>query len=82
MPTGRHPGSGLGTQIVQSLVQDLRGVITWTDADPHGTKVVFTAQLRTLSGDGATTPYGSPGPGPVAGAPAVPGPTSPTSTPT
>ncbi|WP_295697705.1 PAS domain-containing sensor histidine kinase [Lapillicoccus sp.] len=82
MPTGRHPGSGLGTQIVQSLVQDLRGVITWTDADPHGTKVVFTAQLRTLSGDGSTTPYGSPGPGPVVGAPAVPGPTSPTSTPT
>jgi len=67
MPTGRHPGSGLGTQIVQSLVQDLRGVITWTEADPHGTKVVFTAQLRTLSGDAGSGPSG--GPGPVAGFP-------------
>ncbi|MEO7059856.1 MAG: histidine kinase dimerization/phosphoacceptor domain -containing protein, partial [Lapillicoccus sp.] len=57
MPAGRRPGSGLGTQIVQSLVQDLRGVISWTPAVPHGTIVEFTAQLRPLPGDsGATSP--------------------------
>jgi len=52
MPHGRHPGSGLGTQIVQSLVQDLEGSITWSDAQPHGTRVRFTARLRPLPGDG------------------------------
>ncbi len=50
MAPGRRPGSGLGTQIVQSLVQDLQGSITWTDSEPHGTRVVFTAQLRPLPG--------------------------------
>ncbi|MEO9153878.1 MAG: ATP-binding protein, partial [Lapillicoccus sp.] len=60
MPVGRRPGSGLGTQIVQSLVQDLRGSITWTDAEPHGTRVVFTAQLRTLAADAGAAIYGSP----------------------
>ena len=50
MAPGRRPGSGLGTQIVQSLVQDLQGSITWTDSEPHGTQVVFTAQLRPLPG--------------------------------
>jgi two-component system, sensor histidine kinase PdtaS len=47
---GRRPGSGLGTQIVQSLVQDLRGTIRWTPAEPHGTQVTFTAALRQLEG--------------------------------
>ena len=46
----RRPGSGLGTQIVQSLVQDLRGTIRWTPAEPHGTQVTFTAALRPLKG--------------------------------
>ena len=46
----RRPGSGLGTQIVQSLVQDLRGTIRWTSAEPHGTQVTFTAALRPLKG--------------------------------
>ena len=47
---GRRPGSGLGTQIVQSLVQDLRGTIRWSPAEPHGTQVTFTAALRPLKG--------------------------------
>ncbi|HEU4329619.1 MAG TPA: histidine kinase N-terminal domain-containing protein [Lapillicoccus sp.] len=46
----RRPGSGLGTQIVQSLVQDLRGTIRWSPAEPHGTQVTFTAALRPLKG--------------------------------
>jgi len=48
--TERRPGSGLGTQIVQSLVQDLRGTIRWSPAEPHGTQVTFTAALRPLKG--------------------------------
>jgi two-component sensor histidine kinase len=40
--------SGLGTQIVTSLVQDLRGVITWSGAKPHGTRVRFVARLRSI----------------------------------
>ncbi|MEI2826175.1 MAG: ATP-binding protein [Dermatophilaceae bacterium] len=42
------PGQGLGTQIVQSLVQDLRGKITWSAHSPSGTRVRLTAQLRRL----------------------------------
>ncbi|MBP8879495.1 MAG: histidine kinase N-terminal domain-containing protein [Dermatophilaceae bacterium] len=42
------PGQGLGSQIVQSLVQDLRGKITWSPNSPSGTKVRLTAQLRRL----------------------------------
>lgn len=61
MPQGARPGSGLGTQIVQSLVQDLQGSITWADARPHGTRVRFTARLRPLQGDGGGTPTGSGG---------------------
>jgi len=53
MPQGRRPGSGLGTQIVTSLVQDLQGSITWADARPRGTRVRFTARLRPLPADGA-----------------------------
>ena len=55
MAEGRRPGSGLGTQIVQSLVQDLQGTITWTDTVPHGTTARFTARLRPLAGDGGAT---------------------------
>ena len=45
----RRPGSGLGTQIVQSLVADLQGRITWEPAAPHGTRARFSASLRPLS---------------------------------
>ncbi len=49
LPEGFAPGrSGLGTQIVQSLVQDLRGRITWETAKPRGTRVRFLARLRPL----------------------------------
>ena len=40
--------AGLGTRIVTSLVQDLRGRITWSPAQPHGTTVQFVAQLRSM----------------------------------
>ncbi len=44
--------SGLGTQIVTSLVADLRGRITWENAKPRGTTVRFVARLRAIpSGD-------------------------------
>jgi two-component sensor histidine kinase len=50
LPEDFRPGrSGLGTQIVQSLVQDLRGRITWEAAEPRGTRVRFLARLRPLS---------------------------------
>ncbi|MGV1008153.1 MAG: sensor histidine kinase [Dermatophilaceae bacterium] len=49
LPAGRLPkAKGLGSQIVQSLVADLRGKITWGAADPVGTKVRFTARLRSV----------------------------------
>jgi two-component system, sensor histidine kinase PdtaS len=52
LPEGFRPGSsGLGTQIVMSLVQDLRGKITWETAKPRGTRVRFLARLRPLSRD-------------------------------
>jgi two-component sensor histidine kinase len=44
----RRPGSGLGTQIVQSLVGDLQGRITWEPVSPQGTRARFTASLRPL----------------------------------
>ncbi|HET7399983.1 MAG TPA: histidine kinase N-terminal domain-containing protein [Intrasporangium sp.] len=44
----RRPGSGLGTQIVQSLVADLQGRIAWEPVRPHGTRARFTASLRPL----------------------------------
>jgi two-component sensor histidine kinase len=47
LPEGFDPaGTGLGTQIVTSLVQDLRGRITWENAKPCGTTVRFVARLR------------------------------------
>ncbi|NYG07738.1 two-component sensor histidine kinase [Phycicoccus badiiscoriae] len=52
LPSDFKPGgSGLGTQIVQSLIQDLRGRITWEAAKPHGTRVRFVARLRPLGRD-------------------------------
>jgi two-component sensor histidine kinase len=49
MPESFDPAaSGLGTQIVTSLVQDLRGRITWDSAKPHGTCVRFVARLRSI----------------------------------
>jgi two-component sensor histidine kinase/PAS domain-containing protein len=54
LPEGFTPGrSGLGTQIVQSLVQDLRGRIAWKPAAPRGTEVRFVARLRPLGRDGS-----------------------------
>jgi two-component sensor histidine kinase len=43
--------SGLGVQIVTSLVQDLRGSITWSAAKPRGTCVRFVARLRSVRGE-------------------------------
>ena len=52
LPTGFRPGmAGLGTRIVTSLVQDLRGAIRWDNASPTGTVVTFTARLRPLERD-------------------------------
>jgi two-component system, sensor histidine kinase PdtaS len=49
LPEGFDPAaSSLGTQIVTSLVQDLRGRITWGSAKPHGTTVRFVARLRSI----------------------------------
>ncbi len=45
----RRPGSGLGTQIVQSLVADLGGRITWEALSPRGTRARFTASLRPVT---------------------------------
>lgn len=54
LPDGFTPGtSGLGTQIVQSLVQDLRGRIAWEAAKPRGTTVRFVARLRPVSREGS-----------------------------
>ncbi|MFN8097396.1 MAG: histidine kinase N-terminal domain-containing protein [Dermatophilaceae bacterium] len=50
LPNGFRPSrAGLGTQIVISLVQDLRGAIRWEDAQPHGTRVRFSIRLRPLT---------------------------------
>jgi two-component sensor histidine kinase len=47
LPADFHPGgTGLGIQIVMSLVQDLRGRIDWNPGDPTGTTVRFVARLR------------------------------------
>jgi two-component sensor histidine kinase/PAS domain-containing protein len=54
LPPDFRPGaSGLGTQIVESLVQDLRGRIVWEQAEPHGTRARFVARLRPLGRDGS-----------------------------
>ncbi|WP_116114108.1 sensor histidine kinase [Austwickia chelonae] len=47
LPDDFRPGSsGLGTQIVSALVQDLRGTIEWRPYEPRGTQVIFRARLR------------------------------------
>lgn len=52
LPAGFDPAAaGLGTQIVSSLVQDLRGRITWGSAKPHGTTVRFVARLRSIKSE-------------------------------
>lgn len=49
LPPDFRPGrSGLGTQIVTALVQDLRGSITWAARAEGGTRVTFDARLRTV----------------------------------
>lgn len=49
LPPTFEPGrGGLGTQIVVSLVQDLRGSIRWEAVQPHGTRVRLTARLRAI----------------------------------
>ena len=49
LPPGFRPSmAGLGTQIVVSLVSDLRGVIRWEENHPRGTCVRFSARLRSL----------------------------------
>jgi two-component system, sensor histidine kinase PdtaS len=51
LPTGFRPGlAGLGTKIVTSFVQDLRGRIRWEATEPSGTKAEFVARLRPLGG--------------------------------
>jgi two-component sensor histidine kinase len=49
LPDGFDPAtSGLGSQIVTSLVGDLRGRITWENAQPRGTRARFVARLRPI----------------------------------
>ena len=51
LPTGFRPSrAGLGTRIVTSLVQDLGGQIRWDEAEPHGTRVRFSARLQSVDG--------------------------------
>ena len=62
LPAGfRPPRAGLGTRIVTSLVQDLRGRIRWEDASPHGTRVRFHARLRPLPKEQQSSRPGSTG---------------------
>ena len=47
IPEGRGAGSGLGTQIVQTLVtNELRGTIDWRLRPEGGTSVVVEVELR------------------------------------
>ncbi|MGN8245685.1 sensor histidine kinase [Cellulomonas soli] len=47
LPEGRGAGSGLGTQIVSTLVvNELRGTIDWMPREGGGTAVVIAATLR------------------------------------
>ena len=49
LPAGFRPVlAGLGTRIVTSFVQDLRGRIRWDNAQPTGTRVEFVATLRPV----------------------------------
>lgn len=51
LPEGHQPGTGLGMQIVQALIGDLRGEIHWDTREPHGTVVRFVVRLRGLSAE-------------------------------
>ncbi|WP_109474242.1 sensor histidine kinase [Ornithinimicrobium cavernae] len=51
LPEGHQPGTGLGMQIVQALIGDLRGEISWETQEPHGTVVRFVVRLRGLSAE-------------------------------
>ncbi len=51
LPRGFRPSrAGLGTRIITSMVQDLGGQIRWDDAEPRGTRVRFSAQVRPMEG--------------------------------
>ncbi|WP_114905416.1 sensor histidine kinase [Ornithinimicrobium murale] len=52
LPEDHQPGTGLGMQIVQALISDLRGEIHWETQEPHGTVVRFVVRLRGLSAEG------------------------------
>ncbi|MDQ3383187.1 MAG: sensor histidine kinase [Actinomycetota bacterium] len=53
LPGGRPPArTGLGVQIVEALIRDLRGEIGWESAQPHGTVVRFLVRLRPVSSGG------------------------------
>ena len=50
LPPGFRPRMvGLGTRIVTSLVQDLRGTIRWEPGESSGTVVRMTARLRPVA---------------------------------
>jgi two-component sensor histidine kinase len=52
LPDGLAPArTGLGVQIVEALITDLRGEITWETAEPHGTVVRFVVRLRPVPGE-------------------------------
>ncbi|MGB3858537.1 MAG: histidine kinase N-terminal domain-containing protein [Ornithinimicrobium sp.] len=42
------PTSGLGMQIVDALLTDVRGSITWDKTKPHGTSARFVVRLRSV----------------------------------
>ena len=47
LPTERGAGTGLGTQIVSTLVtNEMRGTIEWASREGGGTSVVIEARLR------------------------------------
>lgn len=49
---GVEPGrsGGLGTQIVKTFIQDLRGTIDWSVVPGGGTRARFSARLRSVGG--------------------------------
>ncbi|MGB3828058.1 MAG: histidine kinase N-terminal domain-containing protein [Ornithinimicrobium sp.] len=50
LPAGssRPPTSGLGMQIVDALLADVRGSISWQTPKPHGTSARFIVRLRSI----------------------------------
>lgn len=42
------PASGLGMQIVDALLADVRGTIVWETVKPHGTSARFNVRLRCV----------------------------------